>query len=59
LNSENGECGICNEKFKEQGDTVPDAERPRGMGEGWRDDRPDNIQALHWLCNREKGSSRG
>jgi len=31
---------------------------PRGMGGAWRDDHPDNIQAVHWWCNGDKGSSR-
>jgi hypothetical protein len=38
---------------------VPDHIHPRGMGGAWRDDHPENIQAVHWWCNREKGSSRG
>jgi hypothetical protein len=29
------------------------------MGGGWRDDHPENIQAVHWWCNGEKGSTRG
>jgi hypothetical protein len=28
------------------------------MGGAWRDDHPDNIQAVHWWCNGEKGSRR-
>jgi hypothetical protein len=28
------------------------------MGGAWRDDHPDNIQATHWWCNEEKGSTR-
>jgi hypothetical protein len=28
------------------------------MGGAWRDDHPDNIQAAHWGCNSEKGSTR-
>jgi hypothetical protein len=28
------------------------------MGGVWRDDHPDNIQATHWWCNEEKGSTR-
>jgi hypothetical protein len=28
------------------------------MGGAWRDDHPDNIQATHWWCNAEKGSSK-
>jgi hypothetical protein len=37
---------------------VPDHISPRGMGGAWRDDHPDNIQAVHWSCNGEKGSTR-
>jgi hypothetical protein len=28
------------------------------MGGAWRDDHPDNIRAVHWWCNGEKGSTR-
>jgi hypothetical protein len=28
------------------------------MGGAWRDDHPENIQAVHWWCNVEKGSNR-
>jgi hypothetical protein len=28
------------------------------LGGAWRDDHPENIQAVHWWCNGEKGSSR-
>jgi hypothetical protein len=28
------------------------------MGGAWRDDHPENIQAVHWWCNEEKGSIR-
>ena len=31
---------------------------PRGMGGGARDDRPENIKAVHGLCNSLKGSRR-
>ena len=31
---------------------------PKGMGAAWRDDHPENIQAVHWGCNSEKGSER-
>ena len=57
--AQNGICGICKEKFTDCGDVVPDHISPRGMGGAWRDDHPDNIQAVHWWCNGEKGSSRG
>ena len=33
-------------------------EDPKGMGGAWRDDHQDNIQATHWWCNEEKGSTR-
>lgn len=56
--AQNGECAICNEKFTDYSDIVPDHIHPRGMGGAWRDDHPDNIQAVHWWCNGEKGSSR-
>jgi HNH endonuclease len=57
--AQNGICGICKEKFTDYSDVVPDHICPRGMGGAWRDDHPDNIQAVHWWCNGEKGSSRG
>jgi hypothetical protein len=38
---------------------VPDHISPPGMGGARRDVHPDNIQAMHWWCNGEKGSSRG
>ena len=56
---QNGLCALCKERFTEYGDVVPDHIHPRGMGGAWRDDHPDNIQAAHWWCNGEKGSSRG
>jgi hypothetical protein len=57
--AQNGICGICKEKFTDYSDVVPDHISPRGMGGAWRDDHPDNIQAVHWWCNGEKGSGRG
>jgi hypothetical protein len=59
ITAQNGICGICREKFTDYSDIVPDHISPRGMGGAWRDDHPDNIQAVHWWCNGEKGSSRG
>jgi hypothetical protein len=56
--SQGGKCGICKAEFTDYGDVVPDHISPRGMGGAWRDDHPDNIQAVHWWCNGEKGSSR-
>ena len=51
-------CAICHEEFTDYNDIVPDHRDPKGMGGAWRDDHPDNIQATHWWCNGEKGSTR-
>jgi hypothetical protein len=51
-------CGICGEPFTDCGDVVSDHIRCKGMGSSRRDDHPDNIQAVHRLCNLEKGSKR-
>ena len=51
-------CPICHEEFTDYNDIVPDHRRCEGMVGAWRDDYPDNIQATHWWCNGEKGSSR-
>ena len=51
-------CAICHEGFTDYNDVVPDHKDPKGMGGAWRDDHPDNIQATHWWCNGEKGSTR-
>ena len=53
-----GICAICHEEFIDYNDIVPDHRDPKGMGGAWRDDHPDNIQATHWWCNGEKGSTR-
>ena len=53
-----GICAICHEEFTDYNDIVPDHTDPKGMGGAWRDDHPDNIQATHWWCNGEKGSTR-
>jgi 5-methylcytosine-specific restriction endonuclease McrA len=37
---------------------VPDHIEPKGMGGAWRDDHPENIQAVHRRCNLQKGSRR-
>ena len=55
---QNGICPICHEEFTDYADIVPDHRDPKGMGGAWRDDHPDNIQATHWWCNGEKGSTR-
>ena len=41
---QNGICPICEEKFTDYNDVVPDHKRCKGMGGAWRDDHPDNIQ---------------
>lgn len=51
-------CAICREEFTDYNDVVPDHKNPKGMGGAWRDDHSDNIQATHWWCNEEKGSTR-
>jgi hypothetical protein len=51
-------CAICHQEFTDYSDIVPDHRDPKGMGGAWRDDHPDNIQATHWWCNGEKGSTR-
>jgi hypothetical protein len=55
---QDGKCAICHKEFVEYSDIVPDHRHPKGMGGAWRDDHPENIQAAHWWCNDEKGSSR-
>jgi 5-methylcytosine-specific restriction endonuclease McrA len=56
--AQDGICALCKGQFTDYSDIVPDHINPRGMGGAWRDDHPDNIQAAHWWCNGEKGSSR-
>ena len=48
--AQNGICGICNEKFTDYGNIVPDHISPCGVGGAWRDDHPDNIQVVRSLC---------
>ena len=55
---QNGVCPICNEEFTDYADVVPDHRNPKGMGGAFRDDHPSNIQATHYWCNGEKGSTR-
>ena len=52
------QCAICEVVFTNYNDIVPDHIDPRGMGGSRRDDHPDNIQAVHFWCNGEKGSTR-
>jgi hypothetical protein len=53
-----GICAICHEDFTDYNDIVPDHRDPKGMGGARRDDHPDNVEATHWWCNGEKGSTR-
>jgi hypothetical protein len=55
---QNGICPICLEAFTDYNDVVPDHKDLKGMGGAWRDDHPNNVQATHWWCNSEKGSTR-
>ena len=57
IRQQGGICAICHEEFTDYNDIVPDHKNPKGMGGAWRDDSPD-IQAVHWWCNEEKGSTR-
>src|SRR6201995_19653 len=55
---QNRQCAICQVAFTHYNDIVPDHIDPRGMGGSRRDDHPENIQAVHFWCNGEKGSTR-
>jgi hypothetical protein len=55
---QNRQCAICQVAFTNYSDIVPDHIDPRGMGGSRRDDHPENIQAAHFWCNGEKGSTR-
>ena len=50
---QNRRCPLCDTLFTGYNDIVPDHIDPKGMGGAWRDDHPDNIQAVHWWCNGE------
>jgi 5-methylcytosine-specific restriction endonuclease McrA len=55
---QDGKCAICRAAFTDYNEIVPDHIEPKGMGGAWRDDSPENIQAVHRRCNLEKGSRR-
>jgi len=55
---QSGICALCHEEFTDYNDVVADHKNPKGMGGSYRDDHPSNIQATHYWCNGEKGSSR-
>ena len=56
--AQEGRCGICHEFFTNCDEIVPDHIVPKGMRGAQRDDHPDNIQAVHRLCNFLKGARR-
>ena len=51
-------CPICHFEFTDYNDVVPDHKTPKGIGGALHDDHPENIQATHWWCNSDKGSTR-
>jgi len=55
---QDGKCAICHQIFTDYNEIVPDHIEPKGMGGAWRDDSPENIQAVHRRCNLQKGSRR-
>ena len=52
-----GICPICNLQLFWK-DAESDHKSPRGMNGGKRDDRQENIAAVHPRCNSAKGSKR-
>lgn len=52
-----GLCALCGE-WLHPIEATTDHIKPRGMGGARRDDRQENIQAVHALCNSAKGSKR-
>jgi hypothetical protein len=50
-------CPLCMKSLNWSDSTV-DHKEPRGMGGARRDDRQEKIQAVHAVCNCEKGSRR-
>lgn len=52
-----GLCPLCG-GFLYRDTATTDHIQPRGMGGARRDDRQENIQAVHALCNSAKGSKR-
>lgn len=50
-------CAIC-EEYMPEDDRTLDHKQPRGMGGARRDDRQENLQAVHAICNTQKGSKR-
>jgi 5-methylcytosine-specific restriction endonuclease McrA len=52
-----GICAICHLQLN-WGDTTNDHIKPRKSGGSERDDRQENLAAVHWKCNIERGSKR-
>ena len=50
-------CPLCHKPLT-LGDSTVDHREPRKMGGSARDDRQENIQAVHLICNTLKGSRR-
>lgn len=50
-----GVCAICHLKLN-WGDATVDHKKVRGMGGGSRDDRQENLAAVHYVCNTKRGS---
>lgn len=59
VREQEGMCAICNQPMETFENIAPDHKDPRGSGGQWRDDHPENIQAVHhYPCNLSKGSRR-
>lgn len=56
---QDGLCALCHKPMDDYSNIVGDHKLPKGNEGARRDDRPENIQAVHhWPCNVEKGSKR-
>lgn len=52
-----GRCALCGLPVALE-EATNDHRVPRGLGGGSRDDRIENLQAAHLICNTQKGSKR-
>lgn len=50
-------CAICKQHLNWK-DTTCDHIKLRKMGASERDDHQENLAAVHWKCNAERGSKR-
>jgi 5-methylcytosine-specific restriction endonuclease McrA len=48
-------CAICHLPLR-WSDCTADHIKTRKMGGGSRDDRQENLAAVHWVCNTQRGS---